>query len=415
MNGHVPQIDKQAGMDFYFTDFTGCGGSIKEKNEDFKVFEILDNSVKNQISRFQTKYFKMPLYLLEKNNIDSIHAINKVFRKERIKLKILGLKDAKAITLQYTTGEPRKVIQNMDAGDVKLKLIGFLASPLKKSHLAGNRFKILVSHANCDYISKDTGSLYDVPNYYGLQRFGSERLVTHLVGREIIRKNFRVALELYLCHTTKYDSKFSREIRNECLDKKNYKNVLKIMPKGMDIERIILSALVDGKSDIAALRSVPMTMRRFFVHSYQSYIFNKCISRALRDGQSLSKTKKDDLCFETKNGFSFGKLQKSQGTDQDTDVIPAIQLPGYGLKKTGGRFENIIFEILKEEKIIPRDFFVNELPELSIEGGYRQTTIMTSGFTFRECNIEFTLPVGAYATTLLRELIKPIDPIKSGF
>src|SRR5215470_6655502 len=106
MNGYVPQIDKLAGMDYYFTDFTGCGGSIKEKNEDFQVFEILDSSITKQISHAQTKYFKMPLYLLEKNNIDSIHAINKVFRKTRIKLKILGLKDAKAITLQYTTGEP---------------------------------------------------------------------------------------------------------------------------------------------------------------------------------------------------------------------------------------------------------------------------------------------------------------------
>ena len=415
MNGYVPQIDKLAGMDFYFTDFVGCGGSIKEKNEDFQVFEILDSSITNQISHAQTKYFKMPLYLLEKNNIDSIHAINKVFRKARIKLKILGLKDAKAITLQYTTGEPTKVIQNMDIGDVKLRLIGFLAFPLKKSHLVGNRFKILLSYANCDISSKDTGILYDIPNYYGLQRFGSERLVTHLVGREIIRKNFRRALELYLCHTTKYDSKFSREIRNKCLDKKNYGNVLKIMPKGMDIERIILSALVEGKSDIAALRSVPVTMRRFFVHSFQSYIFNKCISRAIQEGQSLSKAKKDDLCFEVRNGFTLGKLQKSQGTEKEKDVIPAIQLPGYGLKNTEGRFEDITFKILKEERIIPRDFFVNELQELSTEGGYRQTTLMTHGFTSHEYNIEFTLPVGAYATSLLRELIKPIDPIKSGF
>src|SRR5262249_28096338 len=143
-------------------------------------------------------------------------------------------------------------------------------------------------------------------------------------------------------------------IRNKCLDKKNYGNILKIMPKGMDIERIILSALVAGKNDIAALRSIPVTMRRFFVHSFQSYIFNKCISRAMQEGKSLSKTQKDDLCFEVRNGFSLGKLQKSQGTEKEKDVIPAIQLPGYGLKKTGGRFEDITFKILNEEKIIPR-------------------------------------------------------------
>jgi tRNA(Glu) U13 pseudouridine synthase TruD len=29
--------------------------------------------------------------------------------------------------------------------------------------------------------------------------------------------------------------------------------------------------------------------------------------------------------------------------------------------------------------------------------------------------LSFKLPKGSYATTLLRELIKPIDPIKAGF
>ena len=52
---------------------------------------------------------------------------------------------------------------------------------------------------------------------------------------------------------------------------------------------------------------------------------------------------------------------------------------------------------------------------MSIEGGYRQTTLMTHGFSSDQGKIEFTLPVGAYATTLLREIMKPIDPIKSGF
>jgi tRNA(Glu) U13 pseudouridine synthase TruD len=29
--------------------------------------------------------------------------------------------------------------------------------------------------------------------------------------------------------------------------------------------------------------------------------------------------------------------------------------------------------------------------------------------------VNFKIPIGAYATILLRELMKPIDPIKSGF
>ena len=50
------------------------------------------------------------------------------------------------------------------------------------------------------------------------------------------------------------------------------------MPKGMDLERLILYALVEGKDSIAVLRSVPINIRRLFVRAYQSYIFNKCLS-----------------------------------------------------------------------------------------------------------------------------------------
>ena len=41
MNSTVPVIDRMAGIELYSTDFEGIGGSIKEKNEDFKVLELL--------------------------------------------------------------------------------------------------------------------------------------------------------------------------------------------------------------------------------------------------------------------------------------------------------------------------------------------------------------------------------------
>ncbi len=51
-----------------------------------------------------------------------------------------------------------------------------------------------------------------------------------------------------------------------------------------------------------------------------------------------------------------------------------------------------------------------------MQGGFRQLPLMVSDFEYDDKNIiKFRLPVGAYATTLLRELMKPSNPIEAGF
>jgi tRNA pseudouridine13 synthase len=72
--------------------------------------------------------------------------------------------------------------------------------------------------------------------------------------------------------------------------------------------------------------------------------------------------------------------------------------------------------MLKEENISPKDFYVKEMQELSVEGGFRQLPILVNDFSYSDdLLVKFKIPVGSYATILLRELMKPNDPIKSGF
>ncbi|HXW11288.1 MAG TPA: hypothetical protein VD694_00910, partial [Nitrososphaeraceae archaeon] len=51
MNYSVPTIDRMAGIELYATCFRGIGGSIKAKNEDFKVVELLSESISKDISK----------------------------------------------------------------------------------------------------------------------------------------------------------------------------------------------------------------------------------------------------------------------------------------------------------------------------------------------------------------------------
>src|SRR5215218_4738679 len=151
-----------------------------------------------------------------------------------LKFSVMGIKDAKAVTTQYAGME--RVMRNppaeLKSRHTRLTLKGFTKHPLEKRFLVGNKFEIKIYNVRSSDLSSFVPQITKVGNFYGLQRFGSERLVTHLVGREIIKRNFIQAVELLLSYTTEFDTQMSREIRNRCADPRNYRQVLKTLPRG---------------------------------------------------------------------------------------------------------------------------------------------------------------------------------------
>jgi tRNA pseudouridine13 synthase len=243
-------------------------------------------------------------------------------------------------------------------------------------------------------------------------------MITHLVGREIVKRNFKNAVELLLSYSTEYDSSISREVRGKCRDPKNYSQVLKQLPKGMDIEYQVMSTLVKGEGHIAALRSIPITIRRLFVQAYQAYLFNKCLSIAILSGENVLKGKEGDLCFEMEDPIIFGRIRRINSNLDlaSKKIVPAIMLVGYAFQRGKGRFELITQKIMQEEVISAKDFYIKEMQELSAQGGFRQAPLCCRDFSYTDSlRLGFKLPKGSYATTLLRDLMKPEDPIRSGF
>ena len=418
MNIQVPKIDKLAGIECYCTDYRGIGGSIKHSNEEFRVSEIIDRSFLANISSIQGDHHKYPLYILEKRNIDSNHAIFEIRRKLGIKLKVIGLKDAKAVTKQYASSEQTKnIIKEAKTSHTHLTLKGFTKAPIGKSSLYGNGFTITIHDPALSDISSFVPEIKTIANFYGLQRFGSERMVTHLVGKEIVKRNFQKAVELLLSFTTEYDSITSIETRKKSRDPKKYSQIIRELPKGMDIEYKVMSVLEKGKGPIAALRSIPINIRRLFVQAYQAYIFNRSLSTAILNGENILKSKEGDLCFEIENSLVFGRIRKyNSSTDLNSPTVPAIRLIGYTFQPGKGRFDTITEKIMNIEGITPKEFYIKELQELSAQGGFRQAPLWCKDFSFKgSLTVSFNLPKGSYATTLLRELMKPEDPVRAGF
>jgi len=397
----IPNLDYQIGISVYSTKFDGIGGKIRVAPEDFEVSEVISEKSLKSI----TDEIGYAVYKLEKKKIDTNHALTDIFRKKGLHLKALGLKDASAVTEQFVCSSHKgKSVDDVSSLKYSLKHIGYVKKPLTKKEMIGNHFKIKI-HDCKNYLS-DFKYHDRILNFYGYQRFGSKRPVTHLIGKAILQKNFEKAVELILSFISPFDSKENNEIREKLIDKSNYKKYYDQIPPQMDIERIVLREMIDSGDSKKSIRKIPLSLRRFYVQAYQSFLFNCTLSSAFSDGENLFESYEGDVCFDFKG--ILGKYLK--GADQ----LLAIPFVGYSYyKKT--RFDYQISKILDFEEISPKDFFIKEMQEVSNEGGFRQGALLCSNYTNEDNTLEFTLSRGSFATILLREIMKPEDPIIAGF
>ena len=397
----IPDIDSQIGISLYTTNFSGIGGKIRITSEDFEVSELISKRAHNSITD-QSGY---AVYKLNKKKIDTNHALSGIFRKTGVHLKALGLKDASAVTEQFV-GSPHKgkPIDDFSTDKYSLTRIGFSKKPLSKKDMIGNNFKIHISDCSDDLSSFTEHN--HVLNFYGYQRFGSKRPVTHLIGKAILHRDFDKAVDLILSFTSGYDSKENTEIRTKLSDKANYEQYFDDVPRQMDIERIVLKEMIEHDDSIRAIHAIPLSLRRFYIQAYQSFIFNQSLSAAFLGGENLFESTTGDVCFDSKS--IIGKHK--DGVEQ----YLALPFVGYSYyKKT--RFDYYISKILNEEEISPKDFFIKEMQEVSSEGGFRQAAIHCSDYSSDKTNVSFSLSRGSFATILLREIMKPTDPIVAGF
>jgi tRNA pseudouridine13 synthase len=397
----IPKIDLDIGISVYSTSFDGCGGKIRAANEDFLVSEVLSKKILQSISS-EGNY---AVYKLQKHDIDTNHSLSSVYKKHGLRLKSLGLKDASAVTEQFVCSETKSnTVKNISEEKYSLTRIGYVKKPLSKKDMIGNKFTIKITGAVNDI--KKFNEYEKILNFYGYQRFGSARPVTHLIGKAILQKNYEKAVCLLLSFTSEYDSLENSKLRKKLSDKSNYSKLFNEIPPRMDLERIVVSQMIKNDDPKKSILALPISIRRFFIQAYQSFLFNRTISMAFIDGEDLFSPQHGDVCYD-KNGI-VGKFSNETG---QTLSIPIVGYSYY--KKT--RFHYQISKILESEEVLSKDFFLKEMQELSNEGGFRNSSIKCDDVNVNNDTISFTLPRGSYATIVMREIMKPQDPILAGF
>jgi len=417
-----PAADVECGLLAYSTQGGRLKGSLRKSLEDFQVEEII--SIKEMTENKAPGL--VPIYKVTKAGIDTPHVAHELADKIRGEVNFAGLKDKNATVVQYLSARSARASSPAAVTGSKFKagLVGF-SKPITRANLVGNRFRITVE-SSVD-LTEDTEMCFKacrerrIGNFFGYQRFGLRGGVNRRVGRAMISKEFAQATDLLLAEPRGGEDGRINEARRLCREGR-HGDALPLFSRAQDIERRVANHLSLKLADhLGALRRIPIRIRRLLVNGYQAFLFNLTLSRAMADGLDISAARiGDNWATLREDGLNPGKVHGvRESLPEGGFHIPLVQVAGYAFRDYGSRFDSRLVEVLKEEGVDGKSFYVKEMEEVSCEGGFRAAPLLASNLSFRKdgtrSELEFSLGKGEYATVLLRELLKPEDPLAEGF
>lgn len=459
----VPRLEKFIGIEVYATRSPGIGGVIRQSVEDFVVEEVLVDGSKAEINQAKGKAKRLPLgshptgnrYLLcvlVKWDWDTFRAIKAVAQQLGIStrhVQIAGIKDAKAITAQHITieGVSAEELQKVQIKDITIRPLGYFHSKISSYFLLGNHFHIVIRAINHPKsavkkrITRTVEGLKEiggVPNFFGHQRFGTVRPITHLVGKAIVQGNFEKAAMIFLAKPSPHEHPESIYAREQLKAARDFRQALKIFPKQLHYELLMLRHLARKPYDfVGAFRKLPAKLRMLFPQAYQSYLFNKFLSARVANRLTLNKAEVGDYVVNVEiSGLpthTMYKIVDMQTLDEVNKAIQAgrmyVAIPLIGFKKqpSEGVHGEIEKQVLEGENVSPESFKIAAMPEISARGELRTAIVPLNNFSLREISDDFVKPSkckvkvgfmlyrGSYATIVLRELMKSRNLIKAGF
>ncbi|KAK6631791.1 hypothetical protein RUM43_013855 [Polyplax serrata] len=470
----VTEFDKQKRKEIHEAIKGKYGSLLKSHTitENDKKILVVSSGKNNE--RRDPWFSKLGAYLhfvLFKKNLDTFDAFNILASKLKTKASnftYAGTKDKRANTTQWVSMwhlDARRlkginsVTHNMKVGNFIYK-----NTPLNLGDLKGNLFQIALKNVTESndiintslHVVKENGFI----NYFGLQRFGNSiEIPTYEIGKALVKGDFKTAVELILKPRPgkmRPDMQNARRIWWEsrdasralsCLNKKNH-----------TIEAQLLQGLVKhGKNAyINALDCIPRNVRLLYLHAYQSFIWNKIVSRRIREfGKVVIQ---GDLILNSNEVQSFDE-ENQVGNSQEilesqsavrplckeetsnfkiTDIVHP--LPGYNVAYPNNIIKEWYDELLKEDGLTSENF-KQSVRKYSLSGTYRHIvkkmndmswyicyysnpeddlilsdmdilnertleTTTESDKNFKAVVLRFSLESSTYATMALREILK---------
>ncbi len=419
--------ESELGLEVFLTeDIQGIGGKLRKTPEDFVVDEISVLPPASQDGRFVIA--KVWHRNWEANRL--VRRLGSNLRVGRSKVGFAGTKDGRSIATQLMSFDaPIEAVRSLAIPDVKI-LDAYLARRMITiGDLIGNRFQIRVADVDtnrdlrgiCQAVRSRLDEAGGFPNFFGVQRFGSVRPITHLIGKDLIRGDFEGAVMRYVANPMEEEDSEVNDARRTLEQTRDFERALREFPKKLTFERTMIEYLRDKQGDyLGALRALPKNLLMMFVHAYQSYLFNRILSERIRRNISISEPVEGDLVLplnkmslpDHDNPIAVSKdnLDKAIRNAREGKAFVSGLLYGTDSTFASGPMGEIERHIIESEKIDRLDFQIVGLREASSKGTRRELLAQCKdlmidlgkgGITF-----SFVLNKGCYATSLLREFMK---------
>lgn len=429
----------------YLTEgIPGIGGRLRVRPEDFLVEEIPAYEPCGQGEH---------LYLfIEKRDLSTGHMIRLLaehFGVRRSDLGVAGLKDKRAVTRQLVSVHLPGAKDALDRAkaiphhSLTVHWADLHANKLRRGHLKGNRFIIRVRDVQPEKVVHAARTLRvlaarGVPNRFGPQRFGHLFHNAH-VGRALILGNHEATLRHLLGPSAAVPGG-QAEARRAFLAGE-YARAFELLPHAAHTERRVLTALRRGEPPKRAVRAIEPMEHAFFVAAFQSAVFNRVLDRRL-DAGSIDRLLPGDVAFKHENGACF--VVDAQTADDPAtaerlrtlEISPSGPMWAHGMMHAAEGSPTAEAERAALEACGVTESQLAEFASKRRGGargagggsggidGARRPLRVPVAYPDIESGVDehgpfikcvFELPRGAFATTVMAEIMKPpIDPAAPG-
>ncbi|PKI47166.1 hypothetical protein CRG98_032437 [Punica granatum] len=224
------------------------------------------------------KFLRFNLYKENKDTQEALGIVGKMLGVQSKSFGFAGTKDKRAVTTQRVTvfKQSASKLASLNERLIGIKVGDFcyVKDGLLLGQLQGNRFTVTLRGVLAELednikASADSLGKHGFINYFGLQRFGSGSIPTHLIGAALLRGEWKAAIQRDVIAMAREYYKKSGDIEG----------TLRQLPRHLVAERALLQSLKKSPGNyLQALRAIPRTLRMMYVHSYQSYLWNHAAS-----------------------------------------------------------------------------------------------------------------------------------------
>jgi tRNA pseudouridine13 synthase len=403
----------------------GIGGKLRRTPEDFVVDEI-------SLHPAEAPSGEVVIARVWHRNWEANRLVRRLgsnLRVGRGSIGFAGTKDGRSVATQLMAFKADiEAVRALDIPDVRILEAYTSNRMISIGDLVGNRFSVRVSDVSQDVDARETcyavrsriEGIGGFPNFFGVQRFGSVRPITHQIGRDLARGDPEGAVMRYVANPMN-DGSEGDDARRMLQETGDFERAARELPARFTFERTMVVHLVENPGDyIGALRRLPRNLLMMFVHAYQSFMFNRILSERMRRGIPIHEPVEGDFVLPLdKNGVpdhdnpidvTADNIVKARRNSAEGKAFVGGVLFGTDSVFAEGVMGEIEREVVQAEEIAAQDFQIVGLREASSKGSRRELLApvrdLTIDFPDDDVLFTFALNRGCYATCLLREFMK---------